>query len=94
MARDPENHWFTRQNRSRLEGEAIRDGLLFISGQLNAALGGPSVQPPIPSDLARTSKSWTADVKGRITSGAAFMFSRVATCGFRFLKFSMARTVI
>ena len=63
VARDPENRWFTRQNRWRMEGEAIRDSLLFISGQLNAALGGPSVQPPIPLDLARTSKSWIADVK-------------------------------
>jgi hypothetical protein len=60
FARDPENQSFSRQNRQRLEGEAIRDSLLVISGQLNGQMGGPSVLPPVPADITRTSKNWTA----------------------------------
>jgi hypothetical protein len=56
---DPENRFFSRQNRTRLEGEVIRDSLLAISGQLNRAVGGPSVFPPIPADITKTSKNWT-----------------------------------
>jgi len=59
LARDPDNRLFSRQNRRRLEGEAVRDSLLAISGRLNRHKGGPGVSPPIPADLARSSKSWT-----------------------------------
>ena len=39
---DPENRWLWRANPRRLEGEAIRDAALFVAGQLNLRLGGPS----------------------------------------------------
>lgn len=58
---DPENHGFSRQNRVRLEGEALRDSLLYISRRLNPQSGGPSVQPPIAPDIVKTAKNWTAD---------------------------------
>jgi len=57
---DPENQWFSRQNRVRLEGEVLRDSLLSISGQLNAHQGGPSVSPPIAADIVSTAKNWAA----------------------------------
>jgi len=50
--KDPENKLFSRFNRTRLEAEAIRDGILFASGRLNPEIGGPSVFPPLPADLA------------------------------------------
>jgi hypothetical protein len=59
LARDPDNRLFSRQNRVRLEGEAIRDSLLAISGRLAPTMGGPSVFPPIPADITKSSKSWT-----------------------------------
>lgn len=40
--RDGENRWFWRANRRRLEGESIRDAMLFVSGAMNAEVGGPS----------------------------------------------------
>ncbi len=58
LARDPDNRLFSRQNRVRLEGEVIRDSLLAIGGRLNARVGGPSVLPPIPADIIKTSKNW------------------------------------
>src|SRR4029077_12041006 len=47
------------QNRIRLEGEAIRDSLLDISGRLNWQMGGLGVSPPISADITRTSTTWT-----------------------------------
>jgi hypothetical protein len=52
---DPENRLLWRQNRQRLDGEAIRDSLLAVSGRLNKAMGGPSVFPELPPELSRLS---------------------------------------
>jgi len=49
---DPDNKLLWKFNRRRLEAEEIRDGILFASGRLNPARGGPSVFPPLPADLA------------------------------------------
>jgi len=38
---DPENRLLARMYRSRLDAEALRDGLLFISGRLDETRGGP-----------------------------------------------------
>lgn len=51
---DPENEWYSRFPRRRLEGEAIRDALLAVSGQLNRDYGGESVMPPLPPELVGT----------------------------------------
>jgi hypothetical protein len=61
LERDPENKLFSRQNRVPLEGEAIRDSLLAVSGRLNPTMFGPSVLPPLPADLASSAKYWTAN---------------------------------
>jgi hypothetical protein len=50
--RDPHNLLLTRQNRLRLEAEAIRDAALTASGLLYRAIGGPSVRPPQPDGIA------------------------------------------
>ncbi|HTN77702.1 MAG TPA: PSD1 and planctomycete cytochrome C domain-containing protein, partial [Pirellulaceae bacterium] len=39
---DAENRLLWRANRRRLEGEAVRDAVLSVSGALNPQLGGPS----------------------------------------------------
>jgi hypothetical protein len=41
---DPENRLLTRANRTRLDFEATRDALLFVSGQLDDRIGGKSQQ--------------------------------------------------
>jgi hypothetical protein len=51
LATDPQNQLFWRQNRQRLEAEAIRDGMLAVSGKLSPTRGGPGVYPPIPKDV-------------------------------------------
>lgn len=40
---DPENRLYARANLRRLEGEAIRDAILCVIGELSHELGGPSL---------------------------------------------------
>lgn len=49
---DPRNHWLARQNRFRLTGELVRDAALAVSGLLAPKIGGPSIRPPLPADVA------------------------------------------
>ena len=49
--RDPQNRLVARQNRFPVEAEVVRDLSLSASGLLVLALGGPSVQPPLPAGL-------------------------------------------
>ncbi|MCX6605288.1 MAG: PSD1 and planctomycete cytochrome C domain-containing protein [Acidobacteria bacterium] len=50
--KDAENKLLSRFPRRRLEGEELRDSILYLSGRLNAERGGPSVFPALPADLA------------------------------------------
>ncbi|MBI1787798.1 MAG: DUF1553 domain-containing protein, partial [Acidobacteria bacterium] len=51
-AADPANRLLWHFSRRRLDAEAIRDSILYLSGRLNPERGGPSVFPPLPADLA------------------------------------------
>lgn len=42
VARDPENRWRARFSARRLEAEAIRDAMLYVSGKLDPSPGGPA----------------------------------------------------
>ncbi len=59
---DPENALFSRMPRHRLEGEAVRDALLASSGELNTAVGGPSVFPDLPPGM-ETRGGWVRSAK-------------------------------
>ena len=50
---------FAHYPRRRLEGEAIRDSILAVSGELNPKMGGPSVFPELPPGLT-TRGGWKA----------------------------------
>jgi hypothetical protein len=45
LERDPDNLLWSRWQPRRLEAEAIRDGMLAVSGDLDAQVGGPSIAP-------------------------------------------------
>jgi hypothetical protein len=47
---DPEDRLLWRFPRRRLEGEAIRDGMLACAGTLNPKLYGPAFVPPLSSE--------------------------------------------
>ncbi len=51
---DLENKLLWQFPRRRLDGEAIRDAMLAVSGQLNPKAGGPSVFPELPPELQKS----------------------------------------
>lgn len=44
----------SRGTSRRLEGEAIRDAMLSVSGRLNAQRTGQGIRPPLPPELVQT----------------------------------------
>lgn len=48
---DSANKYYWRMNRRRLEGEAIRDSMLAVSGTLNPQMGGRAVRIPIEPEV-------------------------------------------
>jgi hypothetical protein len=65
--KDPLNVLLARQGRYRLEAEAVRDVNLSVSGLLNPKIGGPSIKPPLPPDLAAL--SYAGNLKWTATTG-------------------------
>jgi hypothetical protein len=51
---DPANEWLGRMNRRRLSVEQWRDTLLFLSGELDPQVTGPSLELDEPRNLRRT----------------------------------------
>ncbi len=67
-AKDPNNVWWHRMNVKRLEGEAIRDAVLAVSGRLDAKMFGPSVAIHLTEFMdgrGRPGKSGPLDGDGR-----------------------------
>jgi len=65
--RDPENRLFHRQNRKRVEAEIIRDLHLSVAGLLAHRIGGPSVFPAIPPDVA--AQSFANNFQWKVSKG-------------------------
>jgi len=64
---DPQNRLLSRGPRFRLPAETIRDQALFASGLLTVKLGGPSVMPPQPPGIWKSTYSnlkWETDSGG------------------------------
>lgn len=49
--KDPDNRWFARAPRFRLEAESVRDQALVAAGLLSSKMFGPSVMPPQPKGV-------------------------------------------
>jgi hypothetical protein len=48
---DPDNRLLWHMNRQRLEGEALRDSVLAVSGELNPKLAGPQIRVPLEPEV-------------------------------------------
>jgi hypothetical protein len=48
---DPDNRLLSRMNRRRLQGEALRDAVLAVSGEMTDWLGGPMVRVPLEPEV-------------------------------------------
>jgi hypothetical protein len=81
--KDPLNTLLARQNRVRVEGEIVRDLHLAAAGLISRKVGGPSVFPPMPPEIAALSYAnnfkWT-ESKGedRYRRGMYTFFKRTA----------------
>ena len=80
---DPQNLLLARQNRFRVPAEIVRDLCLSVSGLLSAKVGGPSVFPPLPADVASLSyannfKWQTSKGEDRYRRGMYTFFKRTA----------------
>ncbi len=80
---DPLNQLLARQNRIRVEGEIVRDLHLAASGLLSPKIGGASVFPPMPPEIAALSYAnnfkWTdATGEDRYRRGMYTFFKRTA----------------
>lgn len=64
---DPLNTLLWRQNRLRVQGEVVRDLHLAAAGLLSRKIGGPSVFPPMPKDIAEL--SYAGNFKWEISKG-------------------------
>jgi hypothetical protein len=76
-ANDPDNKLLSRANRQRLEGEAVRDTLLLLSGKFNPKMGGLGVVLPEVSKAAGGSRAVpaTADATEHARR-SIYLFSR------------------
>lgn len=56
---DRDNHLLWHARRRRLEGEAIRDAMLAVSGELSLRPFGPSAKPKLPDNISKY--AWKPD---------------------------------
>jgi hypothetical protein len=87
---DPDNQYLWRQNRRRLEAEALWDAVHAMAGTLNTALGGRPVVPPLGEDeIAALREKWhwpvSADPHDQARRGMYILVRR----NFRFPMFEV-----
>lgn len=81
VVRDPQNRLLARQASFRLEAEVVRDVALLASGQLDRRIGGPSVRPPLSSDITAYSRNrdWVVSEGGDSYRRGLYILFRRAT---------------
>jgi hypothetical protein len=65
-------------NRLRLEGEALRDSILAVSGRLNPERGGPSVYPAVSAEVLDTGSThkWGSSPEDQQRRRTIYVFQR------------------
>ncbi|HCQ33694.1 MAG TPA: hypothetical protein DIV54_09345 [Verrucomicrobiales bacterium] len=77
---DAANTSLWRQNRRRMDAEALRDSMLTVSGELNLKMGGPSFYPVMPPEalegFSRKGKAWKASPQRERNRRSIYMLSK------------------
>ena len=75
---DPTNKLLSRMNRIRLEGEALRDSILTVSGRLNLTAGGPGVYPKVSDEVLSTGSThkWGSSSEEEGRRRTVYVFQR------------------
>jgi hypothetical protein len=68
LVADPVNRWLSRSARVRLDAEVLRDQALYVSGLLDATMGGPGVRPYQPEGVWEA-VGYTGSNTARYTQG-------------------------
>jgi len=80
MQKDSANRFLWRANRRRLEAEAVRDGFLAASGELDLRIGGPGFFPTISAEalegLSRKAAAWTASPESEQLRRSLYIFTQ------------------
>jgi hypothetical protein len=74
--RDPDGRWLWRRKPIRLEGEAIRDSMLAISGELDPANYGPPFLPDLDADTLRSAPWWEPSPREEQNRRSVYMIQR------------------
>lgn len=78
--RDAGNHFWWKAERRRLEAEALRDAMLFASGDVDLRLGGPSFKPTVNPEalegLSRKAAAWEASSPAEQRRRSLYIFSQ------------------
>ncbi len=78
--RDPENRLLWHFNPRRLEAEAIRDSILYVSGRLNSELYGPPIFPELPGGIEEQVKynnsKWDTDPSSRARKRSIYVYQQ------------------
>jgi hypothetical protein len=78
--RDEGNRLLWRGNRRRLDAEALRDGLLWASGELQLRMGGegfvPRLEPDALEGLSRKGGAWAESSEAERCRRAVYLFSK------------------
>jgi Protein of unknown function (DUF1553)/Protein of unknown function (DUF1549)/Planctomycete cytochrome C len=80
VAADPGNELLWRQSLRRLEAEAIRDTVLAVSGQLNAAMGGRGFFPRLDGEVlaggSRPGDGWETSPDRERCRRSVYLYSK------------------
>jgi hypothetical protein len=78
VAADPANALLWRQNLRRLEAEAIRDSILFVSGRLNREAGGrgffPELGPEVLASQSSPGRGWDKSGEAEQDRRSVYMY--------------------
>ncbi|MFP6857731.1 MAG: DUF1549 and DUF1553 domain-containing protein [Roseibacillus sp.] len=78
--RDPGNQLLWKGNRRRADAEALRDAMLFASGELSLKMGGPSFYPEMAPEVlqgfSRKGNAWKASALDERRRRSVYMVSK------------------
>lgn len=77
---DFDNRRWWRANRRRLDAEALRDGMLAVSGSIDLRLGGPGFVPRLSAEategLSKKQSAWSASAEKEQNRRSIYIFSQ------------------
>ncbi len=94
---DASNHFLWHAQRRRLDAEALRDTMLFVSGDLDETMGGPSFKATVPASalegLSKKDAAWQASPPEQQRRRSLYMYSARSLLSPMMTTFNFSDTV-